>query len=247
MMEADGIKVDSIKISKKRTFEDAIDNATQLESKLTPYRDAVLTKWSRKVQAASGASALNQSKFSIQNQNAQLQVRTNLADMDRLVKRTRINRSNYVVLGEEKETSDKEESKEKANYKKNKVDANLQERTEIFDDTDFYRILLKDLVDRRMADAGNSEGVKWTVVKPKIKKVVDTKASKGRKLRYHVQEKILNFDAPRQFIQWNDDQIDELFAGLFGQKIEVDEIEEEEKKEDEGEEVEKFEDFRLFG
>ena len=167
--------------------------------------------------------------------------------MDRLVKRTRINRSNYVVLGEEKETSDKEESKEKANYKKNKVDANLQERTEIFDDTDFYRILLKDLVDRRMADAGNSEGVKWTVVKPKIKKVVDTKASKGRKLRYHVQEKILNFDAPRQFIQWNDDQIDELFAGLFGQKIEVDEIEEEEKKEDEGEEVEKFEDFRLFG
>ena len=247
MMEADGIKVDSIKISKKRTFEDAIDNATQLESKLTPYRDAVLTKWSRKVQAASGASALNQSKFSIQNQNGQLQVRTNLADMDRLVKRTRINRSNYVVLGEEKETSDKEESKEKANYKKNKVDANLQERTEIFDDTDFYRILLKDLVDRRMADAGNSEGVKWTVVKPKIKKVVDTKASKGRKLRYHVQEKILNFDAPRQFIQWNDDQIDELFAGLFGQKIEVDEIEEEEKKEDEGEEVEKFEDFRLFG
>ncbi|KAF5096924.1 hypothetical protein D0Z00_002584 [Geotrichum galactomycetum] len=249
MMDADGIKVDSIKISKKRTFEDAIDNATQLESKLTSYRDAVLTKWSRKVQAASGASALNQSKFSIQNQNAQLQVSTNLADMDRLVKRTRINRSNYVLLGEEKETSDKEDNKEKANYKKNKVDANLQERTEIFDDTDFYRILLKDLVDRRMADAGNSEGVKWTVVKPKIKKVVDTKASKGRKLRYHVQEKILNFDAPRQFVQWNDDQIDELFAGLFGQKIEVDEIEEEEKEEqrEEGEEVEKFEDFRLFG
>lgn len=250
MMEADGIKIDSIKISKKRTFENAIDNATQLENKLTPYRDAVLTKWSRKVQAASGASALNQSKFSIQNQNAQLQVSTNLADMDRLVKRTRINRSNYVVLGEEKENADKEkDSEEKANYKKNKVDANLQERTEIFDDTDFYRILLKDLVDRRMADAGTSEGVKWTVVKPKVKKVVDTKASKGRKLRYHVQEKILNFDAPRQFVQWNDDQIDELFAGLFGQKIEVDEIEDDKKEEQEEEEVEsdKFEGFQLFG
>ncbi|KAF5099610.1 hypothetical protein D0Z03_000984 [Geotrichum reessii] len=250
MMKADGIKIDRIKISKKRTFENVVDNATQLENTLTPYRDAVLTKWSRKVQAASGASALNQSKFSIQNQNAQLQVSTNLADMDRLVKRTRINRSNYEVLGEEKENADKEkDSEEKANYKKNKVDANLQERTEIFDDTDFYRILLKDLVDRRMADAGTSEGVKWTVVKPKVKKVVDTKASKGRKLRYHVQEKILNFDAPRQFVQWNDDQIDELFAGLFGQKIEVDEIEDDKKEEQEEEEVEsdKFEGFQLFG
>ena len=222
MMKTDGLDVSNIKVGKKRTLEAAMANANRLEDTLTPYRDAVLTKWSRKIQAASGASALNQSKFSIQNQNAKLQVTTNLADMDRLVKRTRINRSNYVVLGEEEQKSDKKN-----------VDSNLQERIEIFDDTDFYRLLLKDLVDRRMADAGTSTGMKWTVVKPKVKKNVDTKASKGRKLRYHVQEKIQNFDAPRQFVSWSDDQIDELFAGLFGQKVEVNEEEEIEKEAEE--------------
>lgn len=196
MMTNEGIDADEVKISKKRTLEVAMDNANQLETALTPYRDAVLTKWSRKIQAASGASALNQSKFSIQNQNAKLQVSTHLADMDRLVKRTRVNRSNYVVLGEEEKPDSKS------------VDSSLQERAEIFDDTDFYRLLLKDLVDRRMADSGATAGVKWTVVKPKVKKNVDTKASKGRKLRYHVQEKIQNFDAPRQFVEWTDDQIE---------------------------------------
>lgn len=234
MLKADGINTDSININGKRTLESAVENAQQLESVLTPYRDAVLTKWSRKIQAASGASALNQSKFSIQNQDAKLQVSTNLADMDRLVKRTRVNRSNYVVLGEE----DKTESSKK------NVDSNLQEREEIFDDTDFYRILLKDLVDRRMADSSTGGGMKWTVVKPKVKKNVDTKASKGRKLRYHVQEKIQNFDAPRQYIQWGDDQIDELFAGLFGQKVAVDEDEEVSEPE---EEVVSNDGLKIFG
>lgn len=222
MLKTDGVDTAPINTNGKRTLESAMANANELESALTPYRDAVLTKWSRKIQAASGASALNQSKFSIQNQNAKLQVSTNLADMERLVKRTRINRSNYVVLGEEEAPE---------NDKKN-VDASLQEREEIFDDTDFYRLLLKDLVDRRMADSGATTGMKWTVVKPKVKKNVDTKASKGRKLRYHVQEKIQNFDAPRQYVSWNDDQIDELFAGLFGQKVEVNEEESEPEEED---------------
>lgn len=234
MMKSDGLDVSNIKVGKKRALEAAMANANRLEDTLTPYRDAVLTKWSRKIQAASGASALNQSKFSIQNQNAKLQVTTNLADMDRLVKRTRINRSNYVVLGEEEQESDKKN-----------VDSNLQERIEIFDDTDFYRLLLKDLVDRRMADAGTSTGMKWTVVKPKVKKNVDTKASKGRKLRYHVQEKIQNFDAPRQFVSWSDDQIDELFAGLFGQKVEVNEEEEIEKEAEE--EIVVNDGLKIFG
>lgn len=210
MMKKDGVNIEGVKLSKKRSLESAFGNADQLSRKLVPYRDVVLTKWSKKIQAASGASALNQSKFSIQNQNAQLQVATNLADMERLVKRTRINRSNYTVLGEEEEQNDDSEAEGKDAKKKasQNVDARLQERRDIFDDTDFYRMLLKDLVDRRMADAGTTNSLKWTNVNQKIKKNVDTKASKGRKLRYHVHEKIQNFDAPREVIQWNDDQIE---------------------------------------
>ena len=50
----------------------------------------------------------------------------------------------------------------------------------------------------------------------KIKKKVDTKASKGRKLRYTVHEKIQNFMVPIPKATWHEEQIDELFASLLG-------------------------------
>lgn len=51
----------------------------------------------------------------------------------------------------------------------------------------------------------------------KTKKAVDTKASKGRKLRYEVHEKLQNFMVPVPLRRgWHDEQIDELFASLMG-------------------------------
>jgi len=55
----------------------------------------------------------------------------------------------------------------------------------------------------------------------KVKKVVDTKASKGRKLRYEVHEKIKNFMVPvLNRGTWHEEQIDELFASLLGKGFE---------------------------
>lgn len=51
---------------------------------------------------------------------------------------------------------------------------------------------------------------------PKIKKKIDTKASKGRKLRFTVHEKIQNFMVPIPRASWQQDQTDDLFASLFG-------------------------------
>lgn len=87
------------------------------------------------------------------------------------------------------------------------------EDPEIFDDTDFYQLLLKALVDRRMVDGGAAAGsgaIRWTTAMrdAKKKKVVDTKASKGRKLRYQVQEKIQNFMAPMENNGWHEQQIE---------------------------------------
>jgi protein AATF/BFR2 len=45
---------------------------------------------------------------------------------------------------------------------------------------------------------------------------VDTKASKGRKLRYTAHEKIQNFMVPIPRATWHEEQIDELFASLLG-------------------------------
>lgn len=46
---------------------------------------------------------------------------------------------------------------------------------------------------------------------------MDTKASKGRKLRYEVHEKLQNFMVPvTPRGAWHDEQIDELFSSLMG-------------------------------
>jgi protein AATF/BFR2 len=57
------------------------------------------------------------------------------------------------------------------------------EDVEVFDDTDFYQQLLRDVIDAKGGDAGQ---VDWMTSqrKRKSQKKVDTKASKGRKLRF---------------------------------------------------------------
>lgn len=190
--------------SRKRSFSDFITESTEADNELNERRENTLAKWSRKVQLSSGSNALQSSKFKSLNQSAATQVSSVLTDMDRLVKRTHVNRSRYEVDGDVPDESEL-----------------------IFDDTDFYRLLLKDLVDRRMTEAGSN--VKWTSVKTKTKKNVDTKASKGRKLRYHVQEKVQGFDAPRSVFTWTEGQAEELFSHLLGQSITMDDQEPEEE------------------
>jgi protein AATF/BFR2 len=50
----------------------------------------------------------------------------------------------------------------------------------------------------------------------KKKKQVDTRASKGRKIRYQVHEKIQNFMAPEPRGTWHDEMVEELFSSLLG-------------------------------
>jgi protein AATF/BFR2 len=57
-----------------------------------------------------------------------------------------------------------------------------EEDLEGFDDTDFYQQLLREVIDARSGDGADAD---WVAVQKakKAKKVVDTKASKGRRLR----------------------------------------------------------------
>jgi protein AATF/BFR2 len=45
---------------------------------------------------------------------------------------------------------------------------------------------------------------------------VDPKASKGRKIRYDVHEKLVSLMVPIQNELWTEEQKDELFGSLFG-------------------------------
>lgn len=82
----------------------------------------------------------------------------------------------------------------------------------------------------------------------RVKKIVDTKASKGRKLRYHVHDKLQNFMAPVPVLRWERRRVDELFGSLLGMRTRIGEEEEEEDSEDEKERIEMPDDgLRVFG
>lgn len=203
---------------KKRSFEALVEASFEEDQELFKRREVVLGKWSRKVQLSNANSAIQGQKFKSLNQSAAQQVKATLADMSRLVQRTQINRGQVKIGGEVPEES-------KA----------------IFDDTDFYRTLLTDLVDKRMAESSEN-GLLKIAAQQKKKKIVDTKASKGRKLRYTTQDPLVSFDAPRPDVwSWNEDQAEELFSNLLGMKITMDD------EEPESEEDVDVEDFALYG
>ena len=144
-------------------------------------------KWSDKVKAASGLPV--NKKFKALNQSIIQQLDESLSSRDRLIERTRTKRANFHVLGSNNLVDDRTEI----------IDA------DIFDDLDFYHSLLKDLVERKSLDIQVESWNRQSKVKKNVK---DTRASKGRKLRYHEHEKIQNFMAPMAAGTWHEDQIE---------------------------------------
>lgn len=124
------------------------------------------------------------------------------------------------------------------------------------DDKEFYQSLVRDVIERRGGGAGAGAlggqfcfpsffffNIYWILTfnpntsgqatfsnygPKKHKPTLDTRASKGRKLRYTPQEKIMNFMVPeRSEHLWQEEQVDELFGSLLGntvrEEMEVDE------------------------
>ncbi|ODQ77448.1 hypothetical protein BABINDRAFT_181684 [Babjeviella inositovora NRRL Y-12698] len=248
-------------LPKKRSYADYLASNATMDTQLATYRGAVLNKWSHKVQQSSGSTAINASKFKVVNQSLTIQVDNQLRDMEKLVKRTRLNRKNVTPLGYVAETGDTDavDDGDAAGEDSNIIPSahpavaqiDTQHNNYIFDDEDFYRLLLNDLIANKLSSAnptsGNSQLI--TLTKSKVKKNVDTKASKGRKLRFHVQEAIQGFAAPVNGgkWKWNDWQIDEFFAGLLGQRVDMGEGDRRVEGGDESEEGLMNDDITIFG
>jgi protein AATF/BFR2 len=147
-----------------------------------------------------------------------------LSDHDKLLARTQVTRVKRARIG----ASEEENAGEGVTLD-----------PEVFDDTDFYQRMLRDIIDAR---GNGSKTEDWMLLQKqkKAKKKVDTKASKGRKLRfviltqpqtllfsltfdvsYEVHEKLQNFMVPVPVPgAWHDEQVDELFASLLGKGFE---------------------------
>ncbi|KAF9362861.1 hypothetical protein BGX34_005371 [Mortierella sp. NVP85] len=230
-----------------------------LDDSWRTYRNNTLEKWSNKVQIASGIP-LNK-KFKAMNQGIIHQISQTMADKERLVKRTQLKRSEYHILGtapQAKEDGEGADDGMEKTPETSQLDAHLSNHNEeIFDDTDFYQQLLRELIESRMVDNDDptAMGMRWAALRQtkQSKKQVDTKASKGRRLRYHVHEKLQSFMAPIPAGTWHEEMVEELFSSLLGRKggnlNDEDGEEADDTKEDNDEAQEEFEDdgLRIFG
>jgi len=199
------------------------------ERSMLPHRKTILEKWSQKTRGAAVSSAKGRLSTTTEQTLTDV-LTTQLQDMSRLVARTQVPRSCAPL----------------------QASANIASSKSIYDDADIYGLLLKELLEQRSADLNASGAGEFVVQQPwqvareaKTKKVVDTKASKGRKLRYTVHEKLQNFMAPEDRSEWADRQRDELFGSLFGQRIGLGEDVEEGSEDEEAVDAEE-EGLKLF-
>ena len=225
--------------SKKRPFSATLSTPAdtlwthmqQHESACLPYRRATLSKWSSRVNPSSTLKTRNALSTATAQQplTSVLDQQLSAPNNARLLARARVPRSCAPVQAAKKVVEDKS----------------------IYDDADFYTLLLRELVDQRMSSSKQTPTAATdpapvpirSFKAPKIRKQVDTKASKGRKMRYTVHGKLQNFMAPDDRGNWGDRQVRELFASLLGAKVRMYEDEDEEGDESEGE----VEGLRLFG
>ena len=121
-------------------------------------------------------------------------------DKDRIIRRTQLKRTMLNIVG--KEEIEEDENKTDMNDKTSLRDRHLKDYDEeIFDDQDFYNQLVRELLDRRSANLADPielarKSIELNRLRAKSKKKVDTKASKGRKIRFNVHKPLVNFMAP---------------------------------------------------
>lgn len=187
--------------------EDLWEDMQATEELAAAKRKKVLDKWSNRVKSTTATVSKERQLSTAGSQSLIAVLDSQLLNSDRLVKRTQVPRSCAPLQAAKK----------------------VAEDTSIYDDADFYQLLLKELVDQRSNDAGaggNGNGsvptVRWTAIKEaKTRKQVDRRASKGRKLRFTVHEKLQNFMAPEDRRTWEEEAIDRLFGTLFGQRMQL--------------------------
>ncbi|ONI22408.1 hypothetical protein PRUPE_2G127200 [Prunus persica] len=168
---------------------------SQLLSSIATFRNKSIDKWQRKTQVTTGAAAIK-SKLHAFNQNISEQVASYMRDPSRMVKQMQMRRSAIGVFGTmDGQVSDRENTPK---GEETQCDAGAQADgdPELLDDSEFYQQLLKEFFET--IDPASSETAFYSLKKlqTKKRKIVDRRASKSRKIRYNVHEKIVNFMAP---------------------------------------------------
>ena len=211
---------------------------------LVPFRDQSCDRWHRKAQvtsgkmggALSGARGVAPSALRAFDQALSAQVRAAMTPPDRLVNRSRppahlapkrLGEPVFLPAETKRRRSGDFENERGFDEEATRLFANDETKdetsvrhgdervAETYEDADFYEQALKEFLETR--GAGSSPGavsVPALSKPPKRRKQVDRRASKGRKLRYHVQQPLVNFCAPAELEVpgWAEKVFTRLFA-----------------------------------
>ncbi|KNE72227.1 hypothetical protein AMAG_16710 [Allomyces macrogynus ATCC 38327] len=197
------------KLGKRKTMDETWAAVAEFQDGFQAFRADALEKWHEKVSATAGVPLTK--KFKAINTSLAHQLESVLSDRDRLVKRTQIKRAEYRILtlrapdaGSTRTTTvattggkerDLESAAETAAASKT---IRIDPVPSIFDDTDWYSVLLKEVIDRKLATNPSAAAAHVATMRAasRTKRAVDTRASKGRKLRFAPHEKLQHFMAP---------------------------------------------------
>ncbi|KAL6514922.1 hypothetical protein OROGR_020501 [Orobanche gracilis] len=179
---------------------------SQTQSRMAAFRNKSIDKWQRKTQVITGAAAIKD-KLHAFNQSVSEQVAAYMRDPSKMIKGMQQNRSAIAVYGNVLDSTESIKQENLENY----ADGD----PELLDDLDFYQQLLKEFFE---TIDPSSETAYYALkrLQTKKRKIVDRHASKSRKIRYNVHEKIVNFMAPRPIDL--PPMASKLFENLFGLK-----------------------------
>ncbi|XP_018010178.1 protein AATF [Hyalella azteca] len=213
----------------KDILEDVEATLAKRHCNLRPYRNRVVAYWDERtklLQAHGKSSSRKGGSFEAFEENFSVMVTRLLNDRDKVLKRTQLrsaNRGNYATPLGGVERKPRVEMDPELDIPKVEESGVLFQRydPEIYDDTDFYSFALEQVIKMKMLRGTSSlttaQFLDFTdKLRKKNKKIVDTKRSKGRKLKYDVHSALLQFLAPRGAPEMEDDAIDIVVASLFG-------------------------------
>jgi len=201
-------EIDNVDRDWDTLIREASEDAAGLDHAYHAHLTRTLEKWSAKVAAVAPSALIpgSRKRFSLTGSTKEgvKSVGTQIEDMIQsgwpvFLSRTRLKTCRGPHVTGEEGAGDK----------------GSDEDEEVFDDADFYQQLLRDVIESK---GGGSAQLMASQKQKKTKKHVDTRASKGRKIRYEVHEKIENFmvPVPHDAGTWHEAQVDELFASLLG-------------------------------
>ncbi|EYC18103.1 hypothetical protein Y032_0028g1679 [Ancylostoma ceylanicum] len=175
---------------------------TQIEKAAGNHRVSVFLRVSAQQAPCLGAPDDRSARAAVSPLVYDLLEFTICADKPRVLKRSRTKKSDVERIGGNVEAEEDEE---------------------IFDDDDFYQVLLKELIDKKTSNTQDPVAMtRHYIEMQKLKsrrskkKYVDHRASKDRKIKYLPIPKLVNFHpAMPEMVEWSHESRNELFKSLF--------------------------------